>query len=68
MSKKKKVTKFISFGITFGTTMALTLYLAFKGGAWLDEYFGTSPFFSLLGIILGIFINFKNLLESLEKL
>lgn len=39
--------------ISFGIQMAISIVLGLLGGTWLDEKFGTDPWFTLLGILLG---------------
>lgn len=68
MSNSKNSLKYVYFGISFGTTMAVSIYFGFKGGAWLDNYFGTKSVFMLLGVLLGILASFKSLLTNLKRL
>lgn len=65
MGKKPQATQFIYFGLTFGITMVIVIYLGYKAGEWLDNYFGTETIFTLLGIILGIIVTFRNLWSTL---
>jgi len=60
--------KLLNFGISFGVTMAVSIYLGYKGGMWLDNHFNTSPVFLFTGILLGIGVTFKNLLINLKML
>ena len=66
--KKPQSFKLIYYGLTFGVTMVIFLYLGYKGGQWLDNYFGTENIFVLLGVLLGIVISFKNLWETLMQM
>jgi F0F1-type ATP synthase assembly protein I len=73
MKKVGGRSKYFGFALSFGLTMALTVYLLFKGGQWLDNKLGTEPLFMMLGVLLAIGAVFKNLfaelkiLERLEK-
>lgn len=58
--------KFIYFGASFGLTMAASLYVCYQGGSWLDARFATEPIFSLLGILVGVVLSFKSLVDRLN--
>ena len=60
--------KYVHFGISFGTTMAVSIYLGFKGGTWLDNRLNSEPLFLIMGIFLGIGVTFKNLLDNLKRM
>jgi F0F1-type ATP synthase assembly protein I len=68
MGRGNNALKYVHFGISFGTTMAVSIYLGFKGGMWLDNRFSTEPFFMLVGILLGVGVTFKNLLDNLKRM
>lgn len=68
MAKKTRALNYVHFGLSFGLTMAISIYLGFKGGLWLDNYLHTEPLFLIIGILLGIGVTFKNLLDNLKKL
>lgn len=60
--------KYINFGVSFGLTMGITVYLLYLGGSWLDGRLGTTPLFMVLGILLAIVTVFKQLLSDIKKL
>lgn len=60
--------KYLNFGLSFGLTMAITVYLLSQGGKWLDNRFDTSPIFMSLGIILAIATVFKRLFTDIKTL
>lgn len=68
MAKTPHPLKFVHFGLSFGMTMAVSIYLGFKGGIWLDNYFHTEPLFMFGGILLGIGVSFKSLLDNLKRI
>jgi len=68
MSKNNGALKYVHFGLSFGTTMAVSIYFGFKGGIWLDNYLHTEPLFLIVGTLLGISVTFKNLLDNLKRL
>ena len=39
--------------ISIGIQMAVSIVLGLLGGQWLDKKFGTDPWFTLLGILIG---------------
>lgn len=50
-------------GVTFvGATAGATL-----GGYFLDRWLGTSPWFTLAGIVVGIAAGFRDLFRSIKK-
>ncbi len=51
-----------SVGIEFGLYVVLLLL----AGWWLDGKFGTKPWFSLAGIILGSFGGFRSIFRALK--
>jgi len=66
--KQKPSYKYLNFAISFGLTMAITVYLLFQGGKWLDNRLNTAPVFMLLGILLAIATVFKRLFVELKTL
>lgn len=67
-SKKNNAFKYVNFGLSFGLTLAITLYLLYKGGAWLDQRLGTSPLFMMVGIILALATVFRQLVGEIGEL
>lgn len=59
--------KYIGLALSFGLTMAITVYLLYLGGMWLDNRLGTYPIFMFLGVILAIASVFKRLYTELKK-
>ncbi len=62
----KTIAKYMSLGLSFGLTMAITVYFLYRGGQWLDDRLGTGPLFMFLGVILGIVTVFKRLYNELQ--
>ena len=57
---------FLKITLTFGVGLALRIYiLGVWGGGFLDNYFGTKPFITLIGILLAIFLSFYKLITAL---
>ncbi|MHB8157024.1 MAG: AtpZ/AtpI family protein [Desulfocucumaceae bacterium] len=68
VKKSSPVQKYINFGLSFGLTMAITVYLLYQGGAWLDNRFNTAPVFMFIGILLAIAAVFKRLFAEVKML
>lgn len=81
-SDKKKETRAIKDGgigtalreyapfLTLGFQLAAAVVIFFLIGVWLDDRLGTSPLFTLLGLLLGSaggFIKFFRSVSELEK-
>ncbi|MDX9871694.1 MAG: AtpZ/AtpI family protein [Clostridia bacterium] len=66
--KKSPAYKYINFGLSFGLTMAITVYLLYQGGKWLDTRLNSAPWFMLLGIVLAIAAVFKRLFAEIKML
>jgi hypothetical protein len=69
MSFKKKennVLKYLNLAISFGLTLAITVYLLYKGGVWLDNHLGTEPFFMILGVFLALATIFWQLIDEFK--
>lgn len=66
--KKSPVYKYINFGLSFGLTMAITVYLLYQGGKWLDNRFDSAPLFMFIGIVLAIAAVFKRLFADVKMM
>lgn len=60
--------RYANFAISFGITMAISIFLGYFGGDWLDRQLGTRPVFLVVGILLGVALSFKMLLTELTSL
>jgi len=60
--------RYANFAMSFGITMALSIFLGYFAGNWLDEKFNTGPWLMLVGILLGVMVSFKTLLSELKVL
>lgn len=66
--KNSPTYKYVNFGLSFGLTMAITVYLLYLGGKWLDTRLNSAPWFMFLGIVLAIAAVFKRLFADLKML
>lgn len=59
--------EYFNFIFSFGITVAITLYLTYQGGTWLDRRFGTSPWCMLGLVVLGLVASMRVLIRDLNK-
>jgi len=52
---------------TIGISMVLAIVVGTLMGVYLDKYFGTKPWLTLIFMILGIIAGFKNVFYFLKK-
>ena len=50
--------------LSHGVTMAVTLYLAYRGGVWLDKRFGTEPWLMIVSILMMVAANLHLLIKD----
>lgn len=53
----KAASRYSYIGIFFG----VAVLVGYLGGSWLDRRFGTAPWFSIFGLLIGIASGFKEL-------
>ena len=66
--KDRKVWRLIGALSTVGITLVAALIIGFYIGLKLDEYFGTSPWLTVIFLILGIIAGFKNLVTMSRRI
>ena len=66
--KDRKVWRLIGALSTVGITLVAALVIGFYIGLKLDEYFGTSPWLTVIFLILGIIAGFKNLVTLSRRI
>ena len=54
-----------SLVMSHAITMAVTLYMAYRGGLWLDERLGTSPWLMIVALLLMVTANLHLLVKDL---
>lgn len=65
---KKNSSKTILSYSTIGLQLALIMILCVYGGHKLDEYFNSSPWFVVLGTVIGMVGGIYNLINSLRHI
>lgn len=69
MSKNlRELAEYGSIGISWVMTSLLAVYLAYKGGAWVDAKLGSDPLFTLIGLITGILMSIYSLVQQLLRI
>lgn len=63
----KKSLKLIGLASSIGFTVALSIFIGLAIGLWLDSQFGTSPWLTLLFVVLGIVAGFRNYFRYMKK-
>lgn len=53
--------------MSHGITMAVTLYIAYRGGEWLDKRFGTSPWLMVVTVLLVVAANLRMLVKDVMQ-
>jgi ATP synthase protein I len=52
---------------TIGLTLVVSTVLGLAGGYYLDRWLGSSPWLTLIGLVLGIAAGFVNLFRSVKR-
>ena len=52
---------------SIGITLVAATFIGLLIGIYIDDYFGTKPWFTLLFLILGIVAGFKNVYYMIKK-
>ncbi len=54
--------------LTIGIQFALSIFIGFGIGYWLDERFDTSPWLTIVWFLIGLAAGFKNVYREVKKL
>jgi len=54
--------------LTIGIQFALSIFIGFGIGYWLDERFDTSPWLTIAWFLIGLAAGFKNVYMEVKKL
>ncbi|HWJ02611.1 MAG TPA: AtpZ/AtpI family protein [Verrucomicrobiae bacterium] len=49
-----KITRYLALGSSIGTSLVVPVVLGILAGRYLDGRYGTEPWFSLAGVLLGL--------------
>ena len=68
MEHKKNTAKTVIANVTIGLQVGITIFIFVYAGHWLDQHYGKSPVFLILGTFLGFAIGFYHLYKELMDL
>lgn len=60
--------KYGSIGIAWVLSTSIYLYLGYKGGTYLDQKWGSEPLCMIVGLMLGIGLSLKSLMEHVLEM
>jgi len=63
----KKLIRQAGLASTLGLSVALAIFIGFGLGYWLDSRFGTSPWLTLLFLVMGVIAGFRNYYRFMKK-
>ena len=63
----KKLFKQLWYYSSLSFSIALSIVIGLAIGLWLDKQFGTSPWFTLIFIGLGVMAGFRNIYLAIER-
>lgn len=63
-----KHAKYANFALSFGITMAISLFFGYYAGSQLDKKLGTEPWLLVLGILAGTGLAFYSLFKEIQAL
>jgi len=66
MSEKKSIIRYFSIG-TIGLHLVSGVIVGVFLGYFLDKYFGTSPWLTIIFFFLGIAAGFRNMYKDVQK-
>ena len=63
----KKALKLVGLASTLGLTIVIATFIGLAVGLWLDKVFNTSPWLTVIFLILGIIAGFRNFYRFMTK-
>ena len=63
----RKALKLVGLASTLGLTIVLATFIGLAIGLWLDTVFNTSPWLTVIFLILGIIAGFRNFYRFMTK-
>jgi ATP synthase protein I len=63
----KKALKLVGLASTLGLTIVIATFIGLALGLWLDKVFDTSPWLTVIFLILGIIAGFRNFYRFMTK-
>jgi ATP synthase protein I len=65
--EKRRYIKELAYFSTIGLSVALSIFIGLAIGVYLDKRWGTTPWLTLIFMILGIAAGFKNIGLAIKK-
>ena len=63
----KKALRLVGLASTLGLTIVIATFIGLAVGLWLDRVFNTSPWLTVIFLILGIIAGFRNFYRFMSK-
>ena len=63
----RQALKLVGLASTLGLTIVIATFIGLALGLWLDRVFNTSPWLTVLFLILGIIAGFRNFYRFMSK-
>jgi ATP synthase protein I len=63
----KRTLRLAGLASTLGLSVAFAILIGFGIGYWLDSKFGTSPWLTLLFLVMGVIAGFRNYYRFMKK-
>jgi len=63
----KKALRLVGLASTLGLTIVIATFIGLALGLWLDRVFNTSPWLTVIFLILGIIAGFRNFYRFMTK-
>jgi len=63
----KKALRLVGLASTLGLTIVIATFIGLALGLWLDKVFNTSPWLTVIFLILGIIAGFRNFYRFMTK-
>jgi ATP synthase protein I len=63
----KRLFRELAYYSSLGLSIALAIFIGLAGGIYLDRRFGTTPWCTLIFLVLGIIAGFRNIAIVIRK-
>ena len=63
----RKALKLVGLASTLGLTIVIATFIGLALGLWLDRVFDTSPWLTIIFLLLGIIAGFRNFYRFMSK-
>jgi ATP synthase protein I len=66
-NETKEQIRLVGLASTVGMSVVFAIFIGLAIGYWLDTKFGTSPFLTLLFLVMGVIAGFQNYHRFMKK-